>query len=79
MMKMQNGAPKGKFKSNKTMKRTTRSTGGTKGEYTQPDGLTVHLKKFENWVGTNTSGRKTKKVKVVKKPKTGRIVTSFPY
>ncbi|EJR02712.1 RHS repeat-associated core domain-containing protein [Bacillus cereus MC118] len=77
--KMPNGAPKGKFKSNKTMKRTTRSTGGTGKKYTQPDGLTVHLKKFKNWVGTNTSGRKTKKVKVVKNPKTGRIVTSFPY
>ncbi len=45
---MPNGAPKSQFKNNKTMKRTTRSTGRTKPKYTQGDGLTVHIKKFKN-------------------------------
>ncbi len=69
---------KGKFKNNKTMKKTTRATSRSKpvteGRYKR----TVHEKSFKKNVGVNGNGKPTKRVKVIR-GKDGRIVTSFPF
>ncbi|PJM66162.1 hypothetical protein BLX91_04335 [Bacillus subtilis] len=69
---------KGKFKSTRALKRTTRSTlrsgKARKGQY----GRTVYEKTFKRYVGVNGNKRKTKRVRVIRE-KNGRVVTSFPY
>ncbi|GAF11232.1 wall-associated protein precursor [Bacillus sp. JCM 19045] len=64
--KKPNGSPKSKFKSTKSLKRTTRATGRAPVAYTQDNGRTVHFKTFKKPIGKNTRGKLTKTVKVVK-------------
>ncbi len=68
---------KGKFRSNKTMKRTTRATARTKPVAQGRFGRTIHEKIFKKVVGITSKGKLTKKVRVIR-DKWGRIVTSFP-
>lgn len=68
---------KGKFKSNKTLKRTTRATARTKPIEIGMYGRSIHEKTFKKVVGVNRRGKKTKKVRVIRE-KNGRVVTSFP-
>ncbi|XYM18982.1 hypothetical protein M8C10_25055 [Bacillus spizizenii] len=75
--RMPNGQPKSKFRSAKTLRRTTKATARTRPAYVQKDGRTVHFKKFKKPIGRKTNGRHTYTVKVVK---SGRyVVTSYPY
>ncbi|MDH6651021.1 UNVERIFIED_ORG: RHS repeat-associated protein [Bacillus sp. PvP124] len=69
---------KGKFRNNRTMKRTTRQTARTKKVRDGRYGRSIHEKTFKKNVGKNSKGKPTKRVRVVKE-KNGRIVTSFPY
>ncbi|MBD1371037.1 RHS repeat protein [Hazenella sp. IB182357] len=70
---------KGKFKSNRTMKRTTRATlrrgRPSEGKY----GRIKYEKKFRRYVGRNGNGRWTKRVRVIWDPIKKKVVTSFPY
>ncbi len=68
---------KGKFKSNKTMKRTTRATARTEKVADGKFKRTIHEKTFKRVVGITGNGKKTKRVRVIL-DKLGRIVTSFP-
>ncbi|MEB5454317.1 RHS repeat-associated core domain-containing protein, partial [Virgibacillus pantothenticus] len=69
---------KGKFRSNRTMKRTTRATARTKAARKGRYNRTIHEKTFKKYVGRNGNGKKTKRVRVIR-DRNGRIVTSFPY
>ncbi|WP_326939197.1 RHS repeat domain-containing protein, partial [Anoxybacillus thermarum] len=77
--KMKDGKkPKSKFKSNRTLKRTTRATARTKPVRTGRYGRTIHEKTFKRPVGTDTRGKPTNRVRVIREP-SGKVVTSFPF
>lgn len=70
------GIPKSKFKSNRTMKKTTRAAARKKPTGVDKYGNDVHEKSFRRSIGTTSDGKKSYRVKVIKK--NGKIITSFP-
>ncbi len=68
---------KGKFKSNKTMKRTTRATARTEKVADGKFKRTIHEKTFKRVVGITGNGKKTKRVRVIL-DKLESLVMSFP-
>jgi hypothetical protein len=67
-----------KPKSNRTLKRTTRANARTKPVRTGRYGRTIHEKTFKRPVGTDTRGKPTNRVRVIREP-SGKVVTSFPF
>ncbi|MFW7361281.1 RHS repeat-associated core domain-containing protein [Vagococcus fluvialis] len=69
---------KGKFRSNKTMKKTTRNTARKGKSRPGKFGRTIYEKTYNKNVGKKGNGRPTNRVRVIK-GKNGDIITSFPY